>query len=159
MEAGRPLGLRPFGVEAQRVLRLEKQHAIVGHDTDALTTPCEAGPGLGRQGSTSPTSSAATRSGRRTGRGLRQRLVGFDARGTRRPAEEGAAVVADGRPIGRVTSAKWSADLGPRDRPGLAPRRTGGATAPRFDVRVEGGATRRADVVTAAVPRSGRRSA
>ena len=36
-------GARPFGVEAQRLLRLEKGHLIVGHDTDALTHPQEAG--------------------------------------------------------------------------------------------------------------------
>ena len=41
-DAGRPRGLRPFGVEAQRVLRLEKGHFIVGQDTDGLTDPFEA---------------------------------------------------------------------------------------------------------------------
>jgi sarcosine oxidase, subunit alpha len=40
--AGAPRGLRPFGVEAQRVLRLEKGHLIVGQDTDGLTDPQEA---------------------------------------------------------------------------------------------------------------------
>jgi sarcosine oxidase subunit alpha len=35
-------GGRPFGVEAQRVLRLEKGHFIVGQDTDGLTDPFEA---------------------------------------------------------------------------------------------------------------------
>jgi len=42
MEAGRSFGIRPFGVEAQRLLRLEKGHLIVSQDTDALTTPHEA---------------------------------------------------------------------------------------------------------------------
>src|SRR6185312_14694245 len=42
MEAGKPLGIRPFGVEAQRVLRLEKGHIIIGQDTDGLTHPYEA---------------------------------------------------------------------------------------------------------------------
>ena len=41
-EAGRSQGIRPFGVEAQRQLRLEKGHFIVGQDTDALTDPFEA---------------------------------------------------------------------------------------------------------------------
>ncbi|MDE0964661.1 MAG: 2Fe-2S iron-sulfur cluster-binding protein [Candidatus Latescibacteria bacterium] len=41
--AGEPWGVRAFGVEAQRLLRLEKGHLIVGHDTDALTHPYEAG--------------------------------------------------------------------------------------------------------------------
>ena len=37
MEAGADLGVGPFGVEAQRILRLEKGHFIVGQDTDGLT--------------------------------------------------------------------------------------------------------------------------
>ncbi len=41
MEAGKPFGMTPFGVEAQRVLRLEKGHIIIGQDTDAMTTPDE----------------------------------------------------------------------------------------------------------------------
>ena len=35
--------IRPFGVEAQRLLRLEKGHLIVSQDTDALTNPFEVG--------------------------------------------------------------------------------------------------------------------
>jgi sarcosine oxidase, subunit alpha len=42
MRAGKDLGVKPFGVEAQRVLRLDKKHVIVGQDTDALSTPYEA---------------------------------------------------------------------------------------------------------------------
>jgi sarcosine oxidase subunit alpha len=45
MEAGAAQGIRPFGVEAQRLLRLEKGHLIVGQDTDALTHPYEVGLG------------------------------------------------------------------------------------------------------------------
>jgi sarcosine oxidase subunit alpha len=43
MEAGREFDIRPFGVEAQRILRLEKGHVIIGQDTDGLTHPLEAG--------------------------------------------------------------------------------------------------------------------
>jgi sarcosine oxidase subunit alpha len=43
MAAGKPLGIQPFGVEAQRILRLEKAHVIIGQDTDGLTHPLEAG--------------------------------------------------------------------------------------------------------------------
>jgi len=39
LRAGESYGIRPFGVEAQRLLRLEKGHIIVSQDTDALTTP------------------------------------------------------------------------------------------------------------------------
>lgn len=37
LDKGADLGVRPFGVEAQRVMRLEKGHFIVGQDTDGLT--------------------------------------------------------------------------------------------------------------------------
>ena len=41
--AGSAVGLKPFGVEAQRILRLEKGHLIVGQDTDGLTRGFSAG--------------------------------------------------------------------------------------------------------------------
>jgi sarcosine oxidase subunit alpha len=110
VEAGRDVGIRPFGVEAQRVLRLEKQHPIVGQDTDALSNPVEAGLGwlvkpdkhdwIGRD--------AVAALGARA---EAQVLAGFEMVGTAVPAE-GSAVVRDGRAVGRVTSAKWSPTLG-----------------------------------------------
>jgi len=45
MRVGSDLGIRAFGVEAQRVLRLEKGHLIVGQDTDGLTQAYSAGLG------------------------------------------------------------------------------------------------------------------
>ena len=42
MAAGADHGIRPFGVEAQRILRLEKGHLIVGQDTDALSDAISA---------------------------------------------------------------------------------------------------------------------
>lgn len=43
LQAGKDLGCAPFGVEAQRILRLEKGHFIVGQDTDGLTKAPTAG--------------------------------------------------------------------------------------------------------------------
>ena len=40
-EAGAEHDIRPFGIEAQRILRLEKGHVIIGQDTDGMTTPEE----------------------------------------------------------------------------------------------------------------------
>lgn len=37
MAEGADLGVAPFGLEAQRIMRLEKGHFIVGQDTDGLT--------------------------------------------------------------------------------------------------------------------------
>ena len=42
LQVGNELACKPVGVEAQRLLRLEKGHIIVGQDTDGLTVPEEA---------------------------------------------------------------------------------------------------------------------
>jgi sarcosine oxidase, subunit alpha len=39
LAAGEPEGIRPFGLEPQRILRLQKQHILVGQDTDSESTP------------------------------------------------------------------------------------------------------------------------
>ncbi|MES2012878.1 MAG: FAD-dependent oxidoreductase [Pseudomonadota bacterium] len=43
MAAGAKHGLRPFGSDTQRLLRLEMGHAMPGVDTDGLTNPFEVG--------------------------------------------------------------------------------------------------------------------
>lgn len=43
MAAGAPHGLRRYGLEASRILRLEKGHILIGQDTDALTSPHDLG--------------------------------------------------------------------------------------------------------------------
>ncbi|MBV9817080.1 MAG: (2Fe-2S)-binding protein [Solirubrobacterales bacterium] len=42
MAAGERHGLRPFGLEPQRILRLQKLHILVGQDTDSESTPFAA---------------------------------------------------------------------------------------------------------------------
>ena len=41
IEAGKEFDIRPFGVETQRLLRLEKGHIIVSQDTDGMSHPGE----------------------------------------------------------------------------------------------------------------------
>ena len=106
LEAGRDLGIVPFGVEAQRILRLEKLHIIPSHDTDALTSPLDVDMAWAIK-MEKPDFIGKAAVGRAQARPLRQRLVGFDLREGIVPAE-GEAVVAGGAPVGRVTSAKWS---------------------------------------------------
>lgn len=43
LEAGKKHGLRPFGSDTQRLLRLEMGHTMPGIDTDGLTNPFEIG--------------------------------------------------------------------------------------------------------------------
>ena len=42
LEAGEPHGILPFGLEPQRLLRLQKLHVIIGQDTDSESTPYNA---------------------------------------------------------------------------------------------------------------------
>jgi sarcosine oxidase, subunit alpha len=41
LDAGRDLGIRPHGLEALRLLRLEKGHILIGQDTDYDATPAK----------------------------------------------------------------------------------------------------------------------
>lgn len=110
MEAGQEFGIAPFGLEAQRILRLEKAHIIVGQDTDAVSNPLETGSEwvvrldkedfIGRGGLVVASE-----------RGLKQKLVGFIMQDVAVP-EDGVPVVINGRPVGRVTSARLSPTIG-----------------------------------------------
>ena len=110
MQAGAEFGIAPFGLEAQRILRLEKKHIIVGQDTDAVTTPLESDLGwavrfdkddfIGR--------GALAAAGER---GMRDKLVGFTMRDGGVP-DDGDPVVANETPVGRVSSARLSPTMG-----------------------------------------------
>jgi sarcosine oxidase subunit alpha len=109
--AGAPFGLKPFGVEAQRILRLEKGHVLIGQDTDALSNPLDAGlEGLVRFDK--PYFHGRDPLQRLRAMPPRSRLVGFFMVDRNLVPPEGSQVVADGRPVGRVTSARFSPTLG-----------------------------------------------
>ena len=110
LEAGREEGISAFGLEAQRILRLEKQHILVGQDTDAESDPYEVGLGWMVKDDKDDFL------GRRALRDLRdqppaERLVGFTATGGWVPPE-GSSVVHGGAWVGRVTSARASEAAG-----------------------------------------------
>jgi sarcosine oxidase subunit alpha len=110
MDAGGAAGITPFGLEAQRILRLEKQHILVGQDTDAESDPFEAGLGwMVKEDKGDFLGLRALRDLK--DRGPYERLVGFTAPDGWLPPE-GASVVRDGVWVGRVTSARRSAAAG-----------------------------------------------
>jgi sarcosine oxidase subunit alpha len=110
IDAGKQFGLRPFGVEAQRILRLEKGHFIVGVDTDALSNPLEAGlEWLVRFDK--PQFHGREPLLRLKAMGPRSRLVGFRMADGEAMPEEGCQVVERGAPVGRVTSVRYSPTL------------------------------------------------
>src|SRR3954447_1232196 len=99
------LGATPFGLEAQRVLRLEKSHVIVGQDTDSESNLLSAGmPWIVKADKDDFVGKWALPHAE-----VRERLVGFTMDVL--PAE-GAQVVRDDRPAGRVTSARQSERVG-----------------------------------------------
>ena len=111
LEAGAPYGLQPYGLEASRILRLEKGHIIIGQDTDALSTPDELAMGWAL-------SKAKARYVGKTGveargrLGPKRRLCGFElpeGHGIR--LAESCLVLRDGRPVGFVTSTCLSPTL------------------------------------------------
>ena len=109
MEAGAEFGIAPFGMEAQRILRLEKKHVIVGQDTDAMSNPLEADMEWVVRFDKPDFIGKQALEGIRN-RGYRNRLVGFVMNDATVPPE-GNPVVAGGRPVGRVTSSRLSPTL------------------------------------------------
>jgi sarcosine oxidase subunit alpha len=108
MQAGGEHGIRAFGLEPQRVLRLHKMHILVGQDTDSESDPVA---------SALPWIVKLDKEQDFIGRWALEefaehdpslRLVGFELRNGAVP-HEGAAVLAgrDGAP-GRVTSSRFS---------------------------------------------------
>jgi sarcosine oxidase subunit alpha len=107
---GADLGVRPFGLEPQRILRLEKMHILVGQDTDSESNVLEASmPWIAKLDKDDFVGKWSLE--QVLERGFREQLVGFEmANGVVPP--EGGQIVIDGRPGGRVTSARWSDHLG-----------------------------------------------
>jgi sarcosine oxidase subunit alpha len=116
LEAGRPLGLVPYGTEAMGVLRIEKGH-VAGAELDGRTTPEDLG--LGRLVSTRKDfigRASLERPGLRDSG--RKRLVGLVPQDRTARLRAGAQLVAsaDAAPpvpmLGVITSAAFSPTLG-----------------------------------------------
>ena len=106
LQAGVSVNLLPFGVETQRVLRLEKKHIIVGVDTDGLSNPYEAGMAwvakLDKADFIGRVALARIKQNP-----LERMLVGFELEGTVVPPD-GSPVLFAGRPVGWATSVRFS---------------------------------------------------
>jgi len=104
-------GGRPFGVEAQRVLRLEKGHFIVGQDTDGLTDPIQAN-AMWAVNMKKPFFIGQRSLKIVQTRAPRQLLVGIELLDEARMPKECHLVISDGAIAGRVTSIVRSRTLG-----------------------------------------------
>jgi sarcosine oxidase, subunit alpha len=111
MDAGEEHGIRPFGLEPQRILRLQKMHILVGQDTDSESNP---------YGAAMPWIVKLDKEQDFIGRWALEHaadrepetaLVGFSMANGHVPTE-GAVVLADGDVAGQVTSSRYSRQLG-----------------------------------------------
>jgi sarcosine oxidase subunit alpha len=113
MRAGERTGIRPFGVEAQRLLRLEKGHLIVSQDTDALTNPFEADVAWAI-GKNKPFFVGSRSLEILQRKPLTRSLVGltFGTSGVGPLPEECNLIIASGEIVGRITSIAPRSTLG-----------------------------------------------
>jgi sarcosine oxidase, subunit alpha len=112
LTAGAPEGIKPFGLEPQRILRLQKQHIIVGQDTDSESTP---------YGAAMPWAVKLDKDEAFIGKWALQRasdteletaLVGFTLGDGYVPTEGSVVLGPDGSAAGQVTSARQSRRVG-----------------------------------------------
>ena len=136
LEAGKSFGIRPFGVEAQRLLRLEKRHVIVGVDTDALSGPYEAGMAWVAK-LDKPDFIGRNALSRLAEADPQQKLIGFIMNADAVP-QDGAAILKNGALAGRVTSVRYSPSQG--KAVGLAWVASASARdGAEIEIRVDGG--------------------
>ncbi|HWA51061.1 MAG TPA: 2Fe-2S iron-sulfur cluster-binding protein [Dongiaceae bacterium] len=138
MAAGGVENIRPFGVEAQRVLRLEKGHIIVSQDTDGLTSVWEADMAWA-VAKTKPFFIGGRSAEIMAKKPLTRKLVGFTLANDGDPCPEECHLVLKGEEIvGRITSAVRSPSVG--KVVGLAyVHPDDGEPGRQFDIKVEGG--------------------
>jgi sarcosine oxidase subunit alpha len=111
-EVGREHGLRPFGLEPQRLLRLQKMHILVGQDTDSESNPFGAAMPWIVKLDKEQDFIGKWALERYAEQPLETALVGIALDNGHVPTE-GAAILPDGEsPMGQVTSARYSPQLG-----------------------------------------------
>lgn len=111
LERGEDLGVAPFGIEAQRIMRLEKGHFIVGQDTDGLTQGLSAGIEWAVKLDKEDFAGRPELVWQAEG-GHGSRLVAIQPEDPHLVPAEASQIVDDHGIVGRVTSSRWSPTLG-----------------------------------------------
>lgn len=107
LKTGKSVGIGAFGVEAQRLLRLEKGHLIFGQDTDGTTNPYEVNLGWGVR--LSKDQFVGKHSLTILKPRVQRKLVGFTTSDDERRAIRECHLIIDNDAIaGRVTSVAYS---------------------------------------------------
>ena len=105
LEAGRADGIKPIGLGARDTLRLEMKYALYGNDIDQTTNPLEAGLGWVVKPAKGDFIGRGAIEAMR-GAGVPRKLIGFEM-AERAVPRHGYRVLAEGRPVGVVTSGSF----------------------------------------------------
>ena len=110
MDAGQAFAIKPFGVETQRLLRLEKGHFIVGQDTDGMSHPGELNLewAINRK---KPFFIGCRSVDIMMAQTPKRKLVGFTLDASVSKPKEGHLVIKDDNVSGNVTSCEYSPSL------------------------------------------------
>ena len=112
MDAGDEHGMKPFGLEPQRLLRLQKMHILIGQDTDSESTPFGAAMPWIVKLDKDQDFIGKWALERVAGEDLETSLVGIKLQNGHVPTEGAVVLPDDGGPVGQVTSARYSPQLG-----------------------------------------------
>ena len=142
---GAPFGIKPFGVETQRILRLEKGHLIPGTDSDALSSPYETGVGFAIKDEKQDFIGKAFLKQFKD-RGMENKLVAYELGPNSPIPDDGVAVIKNGKIAGRVTSSRMSPTI--KRGIGLAwVRKDMSDTGNNFTIRLANGTDLKATVL------------
>jgi sarcosine oxidase subunit alpha len=111
LAAGEGEAIKPFGLEPQRILRLQKQHIIVGQDTDSESTPYGASMPWAVKLDKEEDFIGKWALARASERPSETILVGFTLANGAVPTEGAVILDGSGTPAGQVTSARRSRQL------------------------------------------------
>ncbi len=112
LDQGADLGAAAFGVEAQRILRLEKGHLIVGQDTDGLTRGFSAGLDWAIKLDKDDFAGKGPELAWQAAEGAAPQLVGLQPVDGAVVPDEASLIMEGTRIAGRVTSSRMSPTLG-----------------------------------------------
>jgi sarcosine oxidase, subunit alpha len=112
LEAGAAHGIMPFGLEPQRILRLQKLHILVGQDTDSEATPFSAAMPWIVKLDKDEDFIGRWALEHYAERPAETALVGFTLPDGSVPTEGAAVLASNGDAAGRVTSSRFSPQLG-----------------------------------------------
>jgi len=135
MREGKPFGLRPAGLGARDVLRLEAGMPLYGHELEETITPLQAGLDWAVKFAKQFTGKAALEAQHSEDR--YDRIAGLVMDG-KAPARAGYAVFWEGKPVGEVRSGSPAPSLGGKNIATALVRKAASELGMRLEIEIRG---------------------